>query len=312
MNTRTYPRHARLRAAAGGQALVHARPGGSSSTATRPSSSRPARTCPSTASRSTRPSTSRTSIVAQAAPVDPPARPGGLRRRPTTSSTSRRGRCATSSAPGRSWRRRRTRCEADDGYRFIFHTPKYRHGAHTTPIDTDLIAMLFGPFGDMYRHDKRTPWSARATSTSTPPTRRSSGIEDGDYVWIDADPADRPFRGWQKDDPDYEFARLLLPRALLPGHAARRHAHVVQHVRRDAGLGARRRRRAPTGSPRTRRRTTRRCSAPARTSRATRALAQADLDDRLAGAQGLLRPRHRQGLPGRRALPVRARRARRS
>ena len=22
-----------------------------------------------------------------------------------------------------------------DGYRFVFHTPKYRHGAHTTPID---------------------------------------------------------------------------------------------------------------------------------------------------------------------------------
>jgi nitrate reductase alpha subunit len=30
---------------------------------------------------------------------------------------------------------------AKDGYKFIFHTPKYRHGAHTTPIDTDMIAV---------------------------------------------------------------------------------------------------------------------------------------------------------------------------
>jgi nitrate reductase alpha subunit len=45
-----------------------------------------------------------------------------------------------------------------DGYRFIFHTPKYRHGSHTTPIDTDMIAVLFGPFGDLYRHDKRAPF----------------------------------------------------------------------------------------------------------------------------------------------------------
>lgn len=41
------------------------------------------------------------------------------------------------------------------GCRFIFHTPKYRHGSHTAPIDTDMIAVLFGPFGDLYRHDKR-------------------------------------------------------------------------------------------------------------------------------------------------------------
>jgi nitrate reductase alpha subunit len=35
------------------------------------------------------------------------------------------------------------------------------------------------------------------------------GIEDGDYVWIDADPSDRPYRGWKPGDPFYEVARLM-------------------------------------------------------------------------------------------------------
>ena len=48
--------------------------------------------------------------------------------------------------------------KADPTYRYLFHTPKYRHGAHTTPVDTDIIAIWFGPFGDMLRHDPRSPY----------------------------------------------------------------------------------------------------------------------------------------------------------
>jgi len=103
------------------------------------------------------------------------------------------------------------------GYRFIFHTPKYRHGAHTTPIDTDMIAMLFGPFGDVYRHDKRSPFVAEGYVDINPADARELGIEDGDYVWIDPDPEDRPFRGWQKNPRDYEFSRLLCRARYYPG-----------------------------------------------------------------------------------------------
>jgi nitrate reductase / nitrite oxidoreductase, alpha subunit len=86
-----------------------------------------------------------------------------------------------------------------DGYRFVFHTPKYRHGAHTTPIDTDMIAVLFGPFGDIYRHDKRSPFVTRATWTSTRRTPRRAGRR-GRRLRLDRpDPEDRPFRGWQKN-----------------------------------------------------------------------------------------------------------------
>ncbi|HET7746400.1 MAG TPA: molybdopterin oxidoreductase, partial [Vicinamibacteria bacterium] len=106
---------------------------------------------------------------------------------------------------------------ARDGYGFVFHTPKYRHGAHTTPIDTDVVAMLFGPFGDVYRHDKRAPFVAEGYVDINPEDARSLGIDDGDYVWIDSDPSDRPFRGWQQNKKDYDFARLMCRARYYPG-----------------------------------------------------------------------------------------------
>ncbi len=97
--------------------------------------------------------------------------------------------------------------EQDPNFRFIFLTPKYRHGAHTTPIDLDWMATLFGPFGDMYRHDKRKPWVGEGYFEINPVDAKEVGIDDGDYVWFDADPEDRPYRGWKADDPYYEVAR---------------------------------------------------------------------------------------------------------
>lgn len=106
---------------------------------------------------------------------------------------------------------------AKDGYRFVFHTPKYRHGAHTMPIDTDMIALLFGPFGDIYRHDKRSPFVSEGYVDLNPDDAKELGVEDGDYVWIDSDPEDRPFRGWQQNAKDYEFARLICRARFYPG-----------------------------------------------------------------------------------------------
>lgn len=104
-----------------------------------------------------------------------------------------------------------------DGYRFIFHTPKYRHGSHTMPIDTDMVAVLFGPFGDLYRHDKRNPFVAEGYVDINPADARELGVEDGDYVWVDGDPEDRPFRGWQKNKRDYEFSRMICRARYYPG-----------------------------------------------------------------------------------------------
>jgi nitrate reductase alpha subunit len=106
---------------------------------------------------------------------------------------------------------------AKDGYTFIFHTPKYRHGSHTLPIDTDMVAMLFGPFGDVYRHDKRMPFVTEGYVDIHPSDAKALRVEDGDYVWIDSDPSDRPFRGWQEKKEDYKFARLLCRARYYPG-----------------------------------------------------------------------------------------------
>lgn len=104
-----------------------------------------------------------------------------------------------------------------DGYKFIFHTPKYRHGAHTTPVDTDIVAVWFGPFGDLHREDKRTPFVSEGYVDMHPADAKGIGVEDGDYVWIDADPHDRPFHGWKKRPDDYAIARLLARVRYYPG-----------------------------------------------------------------------------------------------
>ncbi len=106
---------------------------------------------------------------------------------------------------------------ASQGFKFIFHTPKYRHGSHTTPIDTDMNAVLFGPFGDIYRRDSRMPFVTEGYVDINPSDAQSVGVQDGDYVWIDPDPEDRPFRGWQKNPRDMEFARLLCRARYYPG-----------------------------------------------------------------------------------------------
>ena len=131
---------------------------------------------------------------------------------------------------------------------------------------------------------------ARRTSRSTPATPRTLGVEDGDYIWVDADPTDRPFRGWKEDDAVLRGRPRDDARARLPGHAAGRHPHLVQHVRRHAGH-----RRRPGARARARRRRTRapatsRCSATAATSPARgRWLRPTQMTDSLV-RKALLRP----------------------
>lgn len=107
----------------------------------------------------------------------------------------------------------------DQGLRHVFHTPKYRHGAHTMPIDTDFMAALFGPFGDMYRRDKRSPSAGEMYVDINPEDAKALGINDGDYVWIDGDPEELPFRGW--NDPArrdaYKVARCMARARFYPG-----------------------------------------------------------------------------------------------
>ena len=105
------------------------------------------------------------------------------------------------------------------GFASVFHTPKYRHGSHTTPIDTDIMSNFFGPFGDMYRRDKRSPHVGEAYLDLNPEDARALAINDGDYVWVDGDPQDNPFKGWQAPEraEEYKVARLLCRARYYPG-----------------------------------------------------------------------------------------------
>jgi len=102
-------------------------------------------------------------------------------------------------------------------YTHIYHTPKYRHGVHTTPVDSDFVSIWFGPFGDIYRHDKRMPSVVEGYVDLNPLDCKVLGIDDGDYVYIDADPTDRPYRGWKKGTEEYKVGRLLLRARYYPG-----------------------------------------------------------------------------------------------
>lgn len=97
-----------------------------------------------------------------------------------------------------------------DGFSHIFITPKCRHGAHTTPVDLDIISVWFGPFGDFHRYDKRMPWVTEGYVDINPDDAKKLGIEDGDYVYIDADPEDRPFRGWKNQTEEYKISRCVI------------------------------------------------------------------------------------------------------
>jgi nitrate reductase alpha subunit len=84
-------------------------------------------------------------------------------------------------------------------------------------VDADWIAMLFGPFGDPYRRDRRMPWTGEAYLEVNPADAAEIGVADGDYAWLDADPSDRPYRGWQEDDAFMDTARVMMRVRLYTG-----------------------------------------------------------------------------------------------
>ncbi len=98
----------------------------------------------------------------------------------------------------------------EGNYRYIWLTPKFRHSVHTTFADLDYMGVLWGPFGDMYRKDKRKPWVGEGYIDINPDDAKELGVEDGDYVWVDGDPEDQPFKGWQKRPHEYNVARCML------------------------------------------------------------------------------------------------------
>ena len=77
--------------------------------------------------------------------------------------------------------------------------------------------MLFGPFGDPYRRDPRTPWTGEAYAEINPRDAEELGLKDGDYIRLDADPEDRPYRGASSWDDYYDVARVEMRVRIFSG-----------------------------------------------------------------------------------------------
>lgn len=96
------------------------------------------------------------------------------------------------------------------GYKFYCLTPKSRHRVHSLWSNVDWHQIWDSNFGDPYRMDKRAPGVGEHQIHMNPQAARDLGISDGDYVYVDANPADRPYIGARPDDPFYKVARLML------------------------------------------------------------------------------------------------------
>src|SRR3990170_4463464 len=95
-------------------------------------------------------------------------------------------------------------------FKFYCLTPKSRHFTHSSWQVTDWNFIWTSDFGDPYRMDKRQPGVSENQVSMNPEAAKALGLKEGDYVYVDANPADRPYIGWKPDDPFYKVARLML------------------------------------------------------------------------------------------------------
>jgi nitrate reductase alpha subunit len=95
------------------------------------------------------------------------------------------------------------------GLIFTCLTPKSRHSVHSSWAVTDWNWIWNSNFGDPYREDKRLPGVGDAQLHMSPADAKALGIDNGDWVWVDANPADRPYVGASPDDPFFQAARLM-------------------------------------------------------------------------------------------------------
>ncbi len=98
----------------------------------------------------------------------------------------------------------------EKGFQFYCLTPKTRHRVHSSWSNVDWHMVYDSNFGDPYRLDKRAPCVGEHQLSMNPQAARDLGINDGDYVYVDANPADRPYIGATPTDPFYRVSRCML------------------------------------------------------------------------------------------------------
>ena len=96
------------------------------------------------------------------------------------------------------------------GFRFFCSTPKSRHTTHSSWSTVDWNTIWSSSFGDPYRMDKRQACESDREIQMNPRAAKELGIHEGDYVWVDANPEDRPYKGWNKGDFRYRAFRCMV------------------------------------------------------------------------------------------------------
>ncbi|MBI2067745.1 MAG: molybdopterin-dependent oxidoreductase [Deltaproteobacteria bacterium] len=113
------------------------------------------------------------------------------------------------------------------GFHFYCVTPKTRHTVHSQWSNVTWNRVWASNFADQLREDKRQPDAADHQIHINPQAAKDLGISDGDYVYVDANPADRPYIGWKPDDPFYKVARLMLRAKYNPAYPY--HVVMIKH-----------------------------------------------------------------------------------
>src|SRR3990170_4138388 len=114
------------------------------------------------------------------------------------------------------------------GYHFYLLTPKTRHRVHSQWSVCDWNLIWDSNFGDPYRMDKRMAGVGEHQLHVNPKAARDLGINDGDYVYVDANPADRPYIGWKPSDPFYKVARCMVRVKFNPAYPY--HCIMMKHA----------------------------------------------------------------------------------
>jgi nitrate reductase alpha subunit len=80
------------------------------------------------------------------------------------------------------------------GFHYFCSTPKSRHSVHSSWTTVDWHWIWSCNHSDTRRCDKRLPGVADRQIQMNPRAAADQGLKEGDYVYVDANPADRPFR----------------------------------------------------------------------------------------------------------------------
>ncbi|NUN95787.1 MAG: molybdopterin-dependent oxidoreductase [Candidatus Omnitrophica bacterium] len=106
------------------------------------------------------------------------------------------------------------------GFRFYCLTPKTRHRVHSSWSVVEWHQAYDSNFADFRRKDKRQPGVGEHQLHVNPADADALGLKTGDYVYVDANPADRPFRGWEKHPELAKVGRAMLRVTVNPAYPA--------------------------------------------------------------------------------------------